>query len=90
MASKTISLSIDSYNRLKAARKHPGESFSSVIRRACWDDDIPVGDGNKILRYYKELEASGTAPYMDEETLAKMDERTSNGRTVRATTRWDG
>ncbi len=89
MASKTISLSVDSYNRLKAARKHPGESFSSVIRRASWDDALPPGDGIEILRYYENLESSGTAPYLDEETLAGMDERTSRGRTVRASTDWE-
>ncbi len=89
MASKTISLSVDSYNRLKAARKHPGESFSSVIRRARWDDALPLGDGNEILRYYKELESSGMTPYLDEKTLARMDERTSRGRTVRTSTNWE-
>jgi predicted CopG family antitoxin len=33
MATKTISLELDAYERLKAA-KGPGESFSDVVRRA--------------------------------------------------------
>ena len=33
MATKTISLELDAYERLKAA-KSPGESFSDVVRRA--------------------------------------------------------
>lgn len=32
MPSKTISLEVDAYNRLKATRR-PGESFSEVVRR---------------------------------------------------------
>jgi predicted CopG family antitoxin len=32
MASKTISLELDAYNRLKSTRR-PGESFSAVVRR---------------------------------------------------------
>lgn len=32
MPSRTISLEIDAYNRLKASRR-PGESFSAVVRR---------------------------------------------------------
>ncbi|MDE0220221.1 MAG: antitoxin VapB family protein [Spirochaetaceae bacterium] len=33
MATKTISLELDAYERLKAA-KRPGESFSATVRRA--------------------------------------------------------
>ncbi len=89
MASKTISLSIESYNRLKAARKHPGESFSSVVQRARWDEALPLSDGRRILEYYQELEASGAPLYLDEETLDTMDARVSRGRTARAETAWD-
>jgi predicted CopG family antitoxin len=34
MATKTISLELDAYDRLRKARRTPSESFSSVVRRA--------------------------------------------------------
>ncbi|MFQ5741695.1 MAG: antitoxin VapB family protein, partial [Acidobacteriota bacterium] len=37
MATKTISLELDAYEKLKAARLHPRESFSSVVRRGRWN-----------------------------------------------------
>jgi len=38
MATKTISLEIDAYEKLKAAKRSPRESFSEVVRRARWSD----------------------------------------------------
>lgn len=40
MATKTISIDIDVYERLKALRSTPSESFSKVLRRA-----LPVRTG---------------------------------------------
>ncbi len=34
MATKTITLEMDAYERLRRAKRTPGESFSSVVRRA--------------------------------------------------------
>jgi predicted CopG family antitoxin len=39
MATKTISLHIEAYNKLKAARRYPTESFSQVILRANWQEE---------------------------------------------------
>lgn len=39
MGTKTISLKIEAYNRLKAARRYPDESFSEVVLRATWPED---------------------------------------------------
>jgi hypothetical protein len=34
-----VSLKVEAYNRLKAARRYPGESFSEVVLRATWPED---------------------------------------------------
>jgi len=39
MSSKTISVKIEAYERLRAARRYPGESFSEVVLRARWPED---------------------------------------------------
>jgi len=39
MSSKTISVKIEAYQRLRAARRYPGESFSEVVLRARWPED---------------------------------------------------
>jgi Uncharacterized conserved protein len=36
MATKTISIDLEAYERLRAARCEPKESFSRVIKRAEW------------------------------------------------------
>jgi hypothetical protein len=38
MATKTITLEIDAYEKLKRAKQSPRESFSSVVRRARFDE----------------------------------------------------
>lgn len=43
MAVKTVSLKIEAYERLKSARRYPGESFSEVVLRARWPEDTLTG-----------------------------------------------
>ena len=43
MATKTISLRVEAYERLRRARTHPSESFSDVVMRARWDDQTVSG-----------------------------------------------
>jgi hypothetical protein len=38
MATKTISLRLDAYERLRRARLRPDESFTDVVLRADWPD----------------------------------------------------
>ena len=39
MATKTISLKLEAYERLREARRYPTESFSEVVLRATWPED---------------------------------------------------
>ena len=39
MSTKTISLKKEAYERLRAARRYPSESFSEVVLRATWAED---------------------------------------------------
>jgi predicted CopG family antitoxin len=50
MAVKTVSLKIEAYERLRAARRYAGESFSEVILRARWPEDTVTG-GELLQRY---------------------------------------
>lgn len=38
MATKTISLKLEAWERLRRARRNPGESFSEVVMRAHWPE----------------------------------------------------
>ena len=49
MSTKTISLRLEAYERLRNARRHPVESFSDVVMRATWADE-PVTAGAFLHR----------------------------------------
>ncbi len=66
MATKTITLELDAYEKLRSA-KRPGESFTAVIRRA--DLPTPGITGRELLAY---LEKHG--PSFTEAELDEMDE----------------
>ena len=51
MATKTITLELDAYEKLKMAKK-AGESFSEVVRRAGFADE-PL-TGASLLSYYRD------------------------------------
>ena len=44
MSSKTISLKEEAYERLRAARRYPNESFSAVVLRATWPESTVTGE----------------------------------------------
>jgi hypothetical protein len=52
MAIKTVSLKTEAYERLRSARRYPGESFSEVILRARWPEDTLTG--REMLRRGRE------------------------------------
>lgn len=65
MATKTISLELDAYEKLRAA-KRGGESFSSVVRRAV----IPgsVRSGAEVLDYFR-----SEGPFLEETELDAIE-----------------
>jgi hypothetical protein len=49
MTTRTVALDVDAYERLHRAKREPGESFSSVVRRAQFPDR-PITAGEYIER----------------------------------------
>jgi predicted CopG family antitoxin len=45
VGTKTVSLKNEAYNRLKAAKRYPSESFSEVVLRATWPEDTTTARG---------------------------------------------
>lgn len=71
MATKTISLELDAYERLAAARIEPREPFSSVVRRAHWEK--PAMTGAMVLAYAQQVMRDGSCP-LTEADLDAMDD----------------
>lgn len=67
MATKTISLRLEAYERLRRARRFPDESFSEVILRATWPEQTLTGE--ELLRRCREH-----GPHLTEEELSRVAE----------------
>ena len=65
VATKTISIDLDAYERLRAARLRPDESFSRVIKRAQWNESSSTGA--TLLR------ALDAAPMPPRRVLARLE-----------------
>lgn len=65
MATKTISIDMEAYERLRRARRSPGESFSQVIKRAEWP--TPPRTAGALLRAFEEV------PVLDEAVLDRLE-----------------
>jgi hypothetical protein len=66
MSVKTISLKLEAYERLRAARRYPTESFSAVVLRAGWPEDTTTA------RQFLDLRRMRTSCFSDEE-LGRID-----------------
>ncbi|MGV7314197.1 hypothetical protein B1987_09110 [Mycobacterium kansasii] len=66
MATKTISIDLDAYERLRAARRSPNESFSQVIKRAHWRNEMPTAAAL--------LDALAELPTVTGDVLMRLDE----------------
>ncbi len=76
VATKTITLELDAYERLRAL-KRPGESFSEVVRRAVFPDLPPKG--TDLLAYYRAGGSEVSHSYLDAlEQAAQEDKAPDN------------
>lgn len=66
MATKTISVDIEAYEKLRRARRVPTESFSQVIKRAEWPE--PPKTASAMIR------ALASVPVLDEDILDRLVE----------------
>lgn len=71
MATKTITLELDAYEKLRSS-KQPGESFSAVVRRATFEQS-PV-TGATLREYFRSGGSAVSVSYLDAvEAAAKLD-----------------
>ena len=76
MSSKTISLRREAYERLCAARRYPGESFSAVVLRASWPETMTT-TGKAFLDICRERGAVFHAAELDQVEALKRDDATA-------------
>ncbi len=65
MATKTISIDLEAYERLRRARDRSDESFSQVIKRARWGETR--GTARSLLATLEQ------APVLDRVTLTRLE-----------------
>ena len=81
MATKTITLELDAYEKLRRAKRSPRESFSSVVRRAVFADEARTAA--ELARLMRTRMERGITP-LDEGTLERLDQAQATPRTSAA------
>lgn len=66
MPTKTISLRLEAYEKLRRARRFQGESFSEVVLRASWPEET-VTAAELLDRYREE------GPFFSRESLDRVE-----------------
>ncbi|HTY28893.1 MAG TPA: antitoxin VapB family protein [Mycobacterium sp.] len=66
VATKTISVDLEAYERLRAARRSPSESFSQVIKRASWRSEATTAAGL--------LDALADVPTVGDAALERLED----------------
>jgi hypothetical protein len=73
MGTKTISLHNEAYERLRRARRNPGESFSEVVMRAVWPDaPLTGGDYLALVRERGPIYAAEEIDRVDEASASDL------------------
>ncbi|MGD2121767.1 MAG: hypothetical protein PVJ76_08480 [Gemmatimonadota bacterium] len=76
MATKTISLKVEAWERLRRARRSPTESYSEVVMRAQWPE---MGiTGSELLELYV-----SEGPHLSAEALDRLWETDDDSRSIR-------
>ena len=76
MATKTITLELDAYEKLKRAKRRPRESFSAVVRRARWAEE-PVA-GRELLDSLRQLHGQHPECFLADDELDSIEKRATN------------
>jgi hypothetical protein len=72
MATKTITLELDAYEKLRVS-KRPGESFTDVVRRAQFDE--PASTGASLLEYLRKGGSAVSDEYLNEVEAADKNDK---------------
>ena len=73
MATKTVSITVDAYEKLRSARRYPSESFTQVILRAEWPEDTVTGA--ELLSRLDDAPSPFTAEDLDAIKRGKTEQR---------------